>query len=264
MGRNDTKKFLIIFLVLAVVYLGNRFLFHGYLQNLTYGLSRGPGTFFSRQFGQVPEYIRGLFRKSEVVNENERLKEENTDLLNRLTEFDATQRENISLRNQLNVQHRAEHPLMLAKIFSVDRSDLSSTILIDKGINDGVKKSMAVVSGGNILAGVVGEVFSDYSRVILLDDSRSLVSVRIGGSGVIGDAKGTASNGKVTLNFVTNKDPVRVDDLIVTSGLDNLPESLLVGRVEKVDLKGGNLFKDVEGGLMFNLSFGSNLFVILN
>jgi rod shape-determining protein MreC len=151
----------------------------------------------------------------------------------------------------------------MVKIFSVERSGLSYTLLIDKGAKDGVQKSTAVVAGGNILAGVIGEVFYNSSRVILLNDMRSSISVRIGNSDIIGEAKGVSSDKKIALDFVTNQDLVQEGDLVLSNGLDNLPESLILGHISKVELKGGSLFKKVEADIMFDLSMGPNLFVIL-
>jgi rod shape-determining protein MreC len=265
MGRNNIKKYLIVVFIIAVVYLGNRFLLKNYLQDLVYTIARGPGTFFSQKFEKASQYGKALFERSAIISEDEELKKENLALSGQLSTLGSVERENDALRSQLGVSARKNQQFVLANIFSVDRSGLSSTIMIDKGARDGIKRSMAVIAGGNVLAGIIGEVFDDHSKVILLDDPRSSVSVRIGGQGVIGNARGIASqNGKVVLDLVTDTDQVQEGDLVVTSGLDNVPESLLVGRVDKVELKGGNLFKNVEASMLFDLSLGSNLFVILN
>lgn len=247
------------------LWLVNQFIFKNAIPNLVYYAYHGPGVFFSRQFANFSAYSKSFFNRSGLIDENDKLKKENYDLLGRLAVLEELKRENESLRRQLNVSQRSPRKLLIADVFSAEKTDISSTMLIDKGVKDGVEKKMAVISGGNVLAGVIEEVFDGYSKVMLLNDPRSDVSVRIGGLRIVGGVKGSASGGnKVILDFVTNKDPVQEGDLIMTSGLDNLPESLLVGRVSKVDLSGGNLFKEVEADLMFDLSLESNIFVILN
>jgi rod shape-determining protein MreC len=241
----------------------NRFVARGSISNFVYSVYRVPGSYVTRRFTQVGRYFKDLFSVAEIRPENDKLKNENIDLLEKTAEIDELRRENESLRNQLNVSSRKKHDLLIADAFGLERSGISSTMIIDKGSTDGVKESMAVVAGGNVLAGVVQEVFSGYSKVRLLDDPRSEISVRIGDSQVVGGAKGLVGAG-IFLDFVTNKDLINVGDLIITSGIDKLPESLLVGKISDVDLRGGNLFKKVNANLLFNISMTQKVFVILN
>jgi rod shape-determining protein MreC len=110
--------------------------------------------------------------------------------------------------------------------------------------------------------GVVNEVFDNSAFILLLDDPRSTVSVRFQGSNVLAEARGDLQN-NLKINEVTYKEEIKEGDMIVTSGLDGLKESLLVGRVSEVKPGSGGLFRKVAAKPMFDLSLGSELFVVL-
>lgn len=263
LNRRFYKKFLIILgLVLALI--GVNRLFHNSIPNLAYQILREPGIFFSRQFAKAGGYGRGVFNLRNILDENRRLKDENAGLLGKLADLNKLERENALLREQLNVRRENQRRLALVKIINFTRNGAASAILVNKGTEDGIKKSMAVISGGNVLAGVVKEVFDNSARVILLDDPRSLVSIRVLGKNTIGGAKGIAGKtGQVFLNLITSQENVAVGDSVITSGFDDLPEGLLVGRVSRAELSGGSLFKSVEVELFFEPFNHPELFVIL-
>ena len=152
--------------------------------------------------------------------------------------------------------------LLIVEIFSVQRNGLYSTALINKGKADGIEKSMAVITSGNILVGAISEVFDNSALVLLVDDPRSIISIRFQGSNILAEARGDLQNG-LKINEVTYQEEIKEGDMIVTSGLDGLKESLLVGRVSKVKPGSGGLFREVVAKPLFDLSLGSDLFVIL-
>ena len=255
------KYFIILGLVLALIGV-NRFSDNS-ISNLVYQILREPGIFFSRQFAKASGYGRGVFDLKNILGENRRLKDENAGLLGKLTNLSKLEKTNDLLREQLNIQPENERRLVLVKIINLTHNGAASAILVNKGAKDGIKKSMAIISGGNVLAGVVKEVFDNSARVILLDDPRSLVSVRVLGKNIVGGARGAAGRlGEVSLDLITNQENLAVDDLVTTSGFDNLPEGLLIGRVNRAELSGGNLFKAVEVKLFFEPFNHPELFVV--
>jgi len=190
------------------------------------------------------------------------LKKENNILLGHVAELESLERENDFLRNELKVAPRLGSQLLIVEIFSVQRNGLYSTALINKGKADGIEKSMAVITSGNILVGAISEVFDNSALVLLVDDPRSIISIRFQGSNILAEARGDLQNG-LKINEVTYQEEIKEGDMIVTSGLDGLKESLLVGRVSKVKPGSGGLFREVVAKPLFDLSLGSDLFVIL-
>ena len=200
--------------------------------------------------------------KKRLIDENARIKEENNVLRGKLAQLENLKRENQFLRNELGVARRLDAELMIAQIFNIQRGVLSSTALINRGAENGVKKTMPLIAAGNILIGVVDRVFDNSATVLLIDDPRVKISGRVQDSRILVDALGKLQN-KLALNLVAVGDEVKEGDTVVTSGLDGLPEALLVARVTKVETPSGALFKTVTAQPLFDPSLGSSLFVIL-
>ncbi len=261
MQKNLRKISLIVFVVIGVIFLNN-YVLDNFLQNKFYQAVAKPGIFLSEALGKISKYGASFFNRGAVVRENDELKKENNILLGRIAEQEGLKRENDFLRNELKVAPRLDSQLLLVEIFSVQKNGLFSTALINKGKADGVEKLMAVITSGNILAGVVSEVFDNSALVLLINDPRSAVSVRFQESNIIAEAKGDLQNG-LKINEVTYQEEIKEGNMIVTSGLDGLKESLLVGRVSEVKTGSGGLFRDIAAKPLFDLSLGSDLFVIL-
>jgi rod shape-determining protein MreC len=260
MWKNPVVKILLtVFIVVGIILLNDYFL-KNFLQKVFYKTAARPGIFLVKEVNKISRYVSGFLNRGALIREKEELKKENRVLLGRLAELEALKRENDFLRNELKVAPRLSGKLLMTEIFSIQKDGLYSTILINKGKNDGVDKAMAVVTSGNILAGTVGEVFDNSALVLLVDDPRSVISVRFLESGILAEAEGNL--GSLKINQVGYQEEVKEGDMIVTSGLDGLIKSLPVGRVVKVE-SGSGLFKEVIAKPLFDLSLGSELFVIL-
>jgi len=256
------KILVIILLVLGIVFLNGYFL-NNFFQNFFYKLIEKPGIFLTDKLLKSSYFSRGFLKVNDLVKNSASLEEENRVLLGQVADLENLKRENEFLRNELGVSKKLGAQLLLAKIFDIQRGPLSSTILINRGNLDGVKKSMAVITTGNILVGIVDEVFENSSKVLVLDDPQIKVSARVEGSDTLVDIAGSLQ-GNVSVGLVTNKDEIKEGDVIVSSGLDGLPESLPIAEVSKVESNGGGLFKKVEAKTIFGPFLGPNLFVILH
>lgn len=262
------RKLFILIIVLLLLFISNEYLVKNFLQNWLYGFGRKTSLFSQDKLLLSSKLSRSFLNFSSVAEENEELHRQNDLLLEGLASVERLQRENQNLRDQLAVGKREAANLIMARIFSLNRGRLASTLLIDKGKQDGVGKSMAVVKGGNVLVGTVAEAFENSSLVILLDDPRSKVSVKIGKSGVLAAAggflaeKSAGGGGLIALELITGKEIVQERDLVVTSGLDGLPESLTVARIVKIGQSAGGLFRSVRAELIFDPIVQPDLFVI--
>jgi len=124
-----------------------------------------------------------------------------------------------------------------ANVISGDSSPFVRYVTINKGDRDGIKVGMPVVAGGIALVGRVAEVSYASSQVQLLNDPTSFVNVRLVGSRATGTVAGT-SEGTVLLQNVSQTDPVKPGDLVVTSGLGGtLPQALPIGTIERITSK---------------------------
>jgi rod shape-determining protein MreC len=261
------KKFLSKLLIIAVVLFGviffNNRVLGNFIQNVFYKISAKPGQFLTSKLQIFARYSAGFLNTKSIIANNAKLKNENEALLGQMAELETLQRENQFLRGQLGVAKNLNLKILLARIFNIQKSAQSSTILINKGKADGVKKSMAVITSGNILVGIVDQVFDTTSRILIIDDPRAKINGRIQGSNTLVSTSG-GLGGNLVLDLITNQEDVKEGDIIVTNGLDGLPQSLPMAKVTKVEITGGSLFKKVQAKAIFDSALGSDLFVILN
>jgi rod shape-determining protein MreC len=81
---------------------------------------------------------------------------------------------------------------MAAQVIGSSGSELSRSVYIDKGYNDGIKTDMAVITAD----GVVGKVLRTYrtsSQVLLIDDQTSGVGAILDKTRLQGILRGTSS-----------------------------------------------------------------------
>lgn len=247
------KRLILVIFIFLLIFVANRYISNNFLQNLVLRIESYPGGYFTSGLLTVAKYSYAFKNLSGLENQNIQLRQENSDLTSKVLTLVQITKENALLREQLRVSTRLKRDLVIAKIINIQRNPLGSSMIIDKGTNDGIKKSMAIISPGNILMGIVSEVFADTAKVVLIDDPHTSIAVGIAGSGTLATLKGALDKGLGygVLDLITSKDIVKQNDTIVTSGLDNMPEGLLVGKISETKLGGGNLFQQVAAVLQF-------------
>jgi len=131
-----------------------------------------------------------------------------------------------------------------AQVIGSSGTDLSRSIYIDKGSNDGIKPDMAVITAG----GIVGKVWIAYpstSLVLLINDQTSGVGAMLEKSRLQGVLKGTP-DGAVILERVMSDEKVESGETVLSSGGDQIfPKGLPVGTVTKVS-PGREMFLHIE------------------
>src|ERR1022692_3542896 len=132
---------------------------------------------------------------------------------------------------------------MAAQVIGGTGSELSRSIYIDKGENDGIKPDMAVITADGIV-GKVLRVYRSTSLVLLIDDQTSGVGAILDKTRLQGILRGTPA-GEVVLEKVMSDENVPVGEMVLTSGGDGIfPKGLLVGRVTKA-APGSELFLNI-------------------
>lgn len=261
-GRHFYKKyFIIVIIILGIIFLNN-YLLDNFLQEALHKGIVKSGIFINKNLSILSKFSNGFFKTQELIDENARTKEENNTLRGELAQLENLKRENQFLRNELGVAKRLNLQLMIAQIFNIQRGALTSTALINRGAKDGIDKSMPLIAAGNIVIGVIDQVFENSASVLLIDDPRVKISGRVQESRTLVNTRGRLQN-QLNLDLAAASDEINEGDTVVTSGFDGLPESLLVAKVTRVEIMSGALFKIVTAQPLFDLSLGSSLFVIL-
>jgi rod shape-determining protein MreC len=131
-----------------------------------------------------------------------------------------------------------------AQVIGSSGSDLSRSIYIDKGSNDGIGADMAVITVGGIV-GKVLRVYPSTSLVLMINDQSSGVGAMLEKSRLQGVLRGTA-NGEVVLERVMSDEQVAVGETVLSSGGDQIfPKGLPVGTVSNVS-PGREMFLNIQ------------------
>ena len=141
---------------------------------------------------------------------------------------------------------------LAAQVIGSTGSELSRSVYIDKGSNDGIKRDMAAITKDGIV-GKVLYVYPSTSLVLLIDDQTSGVGAILEKQRLQGILRGTPS-GEVVLEKVMSDETVPVGEEVLTSGGDGIfPKGLPVGKVTKVS-PGSELFLNIRVSPVVNLS----------
>ena len=194
---------------------------------------------------QTKQKVISWFSTGSLLKENENLKSENRALVAARLKVSELEKENDFLRKELGVVKRKNLEVVLARVFNQRLDDQTHTVLIDVGKNENIKIGMPVIFDGEVIYGVVKEVYDNSAMVYLITDPRLNLSVKIPESTIIGRSKGTLNSG-LSLELVANQEEVRPGQLVVTSGLDGLPAALVVGKVKTAQASRGGVFQKVE------------------
>ena len=211
---------------------------------------RGSSTFLTQLLVPVQRVLADVGaagdRFASAISQIDRLRDDNARLL---TENDRLTLENVRLREQAIAGQQAERLLTLqrtvpfesipALVIARDPTGVLHTIVLGIGTDDGVKVGHVVLSDQG-LVGRVSEVGTNYSKVLLVTDSSSVVSALVQGSRATGIVRGQFGDSLI-MDWLLQTEPVKEGDVVITAGLgigDELrslyPKGLVIGTIAQV------------------------------
>jgi rod shape-determining protein MreC len=199
-------------------------------------------------------YLRGVRQENRDLRyeiENLRLKQV------RLSE-DAAQAQRLQVL--LGFKEQFISKTAAAQVIGFSGSDLSRAVYIDKGVQDGIGRDMAVITADGVV-GKVLRVYSSTSLVLLINDQTSGVGAILQNSRLQGVLRGTPS-GEVVLEKILSDEQVQPGEPVLTSGGDQIfPKGLPAGVVIAVS-RGPESFLNIRLHPAANLSKLEEVLVI--
>ncbi len=242
------------YLLLAIALLLSTLLLYSY--NLR---QKGASSFFERAvltlaapfqagFDTTFDSVTGLWGNYlwlvDTRHRNLQLETENSRLRGELQRVEEVRLQNERLRELLAFIDDVDRPALPAQVIGEDASNWARTIVIDKGTRAGLRDGLPVVAA----EGVVGRIIKtapNSSRVLLITDASSAVAALIQRTRTRGVARGRGS--ELSLNYALRSADIKVDDLLVTSGMGGVfPKGLTLGRVAEVNRDDFGLFQRIE------------------
>jgi rod shape-determining protein MreC len=159
-----------------------------------------------------------LAERSSLLAENRRLTEEHLLLRARLQQFEALTAENARLRALLGSSQKVDDRVLIAELSSVDLDPYKHEVVLNKGTMDGTFIGQAVLDAHGVM-GQLTKVGPISSTAMLITDPSHALPVQFVRTGIRTIAVGTGKLSVLDLPNLPSNVDVRVDDLVVTSGL---------------------------------------------
>ena len=186
-------------------------------------------------FRHFPEVVFNYEKITTYESEKQRYVNENRQFKLKLANLE---KENADLRRQLDAPMPPTFRFIPADVIAVSRS-----MEINAGLLHGVAKDMIVVDGITLI-GRVSKVTQSRAQVTLLSDS-DLIVPAITSRGSRGNLTGQLSEFSL-FKDVLQKDPLFLEDILVTTGEGGYPKELLLGTVVRIDSDDVAVYKQAQ------------------
>jgi rod shape-determining protein MreC len=189
-----------------------------------------------------------------AFGEIESLRRENLDLQStvqqlgeQLAALDAVTEENRRLSRLLEIRDRLEYESTVAGVTSRHATQFERVLTIDRGAESGILAGAPVLSEGGALAGKVIEVGDGWASVMLISDTRSLVTGLDTRTRATGEITGRLA-APLAMSDIPVTDKIAINDRVVTAGIDlgrrfrsSYPKNIPIGRVVDVEQEPGSI-----------------------
>lgn len=197
-------------------------------------------------FQNLDPILKFVARGQRLIEENERLRRENIDLISQTAELFELKAENEVLRQSLNLKSSNPNHLVMAKVVGQSRDVFGHFLTIDKGFQQGISPGLMVVASGRLLVGRVVDVQKSISRVRLITDPNSKITAQTAKTKTSGILKGAFGNFLI-FDEVNKDDLLLFGDLVLSSGKDGqVAANYVLGKISEIDFTADNLFKKAQ------------------
>ncbi len=177
----------------------------------------------------------------ELKRDNERLQIEVERLRIISQKYTQTLDENNQLRELLEFKKTAPFKMVAARVVKRVSSTWWNTLIIDKGLLDGLATDAPVISSSGLI-GKTGKMAPHMAEVILLTDEMCRVSAKVDGTleqGIIsGERGGLDMRPDLHLRFLSRAAVINPGSLVHSTGDGGVfPAGLLIGRVKRFEMK---------------------------
>lgn len=211
-------------------------------------------------FSYLEEPLSNVRVYRQALKTNTYLRKQNVLLLDELSRLRAAEQRNERLREMLQFSAESELTLYPVQIVAKELNQVTNSLTVDAGAEQGIKKGMPMVSSD----GLVGKVIltaKGYSQIMPFLNTMYRVSAKLQRSNAYGIVSWDGrSIEELQLNYVPQTIQVDSGEVVLTSGLSNqYPPDIPIGEVIRTEQQEGketqivfvrpfvNLFELAEG-----------------
>ncbi len=248
MHRTQRTQWIIrgLFLVAIALLLSlvSRTLFVKDITSRVTGFIQRPVLVASQDINEGGELV--FSTRSELIERVQLLEKQLTDVALNAGEWGEAQSQLDITLTLLEYREKSEIPIITARVLFQERIGQDRYLIIDRGQIDGIRAMDPVIVDDGILIGEIDEVREHSSRIALITN----LSTRIGASPIgVTETYGVIEGGNfplVQLKFVPRHAGLKINDVIVTSGVDpQIPSGLVIGLVNALDEEDDDAFSTV-------------------
>lgn len=199
--------------------------------------------------GWITDKSDHLKKLSDVMKENEELKQQVDSLTTELNTIKLEQYELENLRELLNLDQKyPSYDKVAANVIGKDGGNWFTNFTIDKGADDGIEENMNVIAGSG-LVGIVTDVGPNYAKVSTIINDTMKVSGMVTSTSdnliVNGSLQNMNENMVIEFSNLNDKDnKVTIGDPVVTSYVsDQYQQGILIGYISTLEMDANNLTK---------------------
>jgi len=177
--------------------------------------------------------------------ENIKLKRDYSELESELFKIREIEKENRRLKALLEFNSEIPLKKVLAEVVAWDASSEFKVIRINKGSKSGLRLQSTVITTQG-LVGYVYRLTDNFADVLTILDRNNKVDAvleRIRAHGIVEGY----SQDKCIMKYVGRKDPVVLEDILITSGLGNVyPKGIKIGTVSRIERESFGITQYIE------------------
>lgn len=214
------KKDVVVYLILLIFSLTLVFNSNYFHKSKVLIFSNSIANYSTENFNYLNEYF-------ELKKINSNLLEENLFLKNQLEKIN----KNISLDSLTNINFSYKN----AKVISNNLSSFKNRLVINKGIKDGLKNEMGVISSDGIV-GIIDNTTKRYSSIMSILNIEMKINAKVKRTEHFGTLEWDGFDTRhLTLNDISETAKIKVGDSIITGGMSLIfPEGINIGTVSKI------------------------------
>ena len=247
------------------------FLFFLFLECIALTLTFNNLNFHKSKFVNSANNVTGIFYTTlsnskeylSLKSKNQSLQEENTKLKNDLEKNKLFFSTDISVID--TVKYHQKYTYTEAKIINNNYTKPHNFLTINRGVNEGIVKEMAVINRIGII-GITENVSNNYTRVQSILNKNSNINARLkGNTAYFGTLKWNSIDyNTVQLHDIPRQAPLKIGDTIETGGKSTIfPEGIPIGTVSKIN-KRNTANSKINVTLFNDMSNLENVYVVKN
>ncbi|WP_432708177.1 rod shape-determining protein MreC [Pedobacter sp.] len=252
-NRYNAFFFLIIFLITGIVLTVRN---NAYQRSVTINST-------NHLVGNAYEKLNVFKNYMNLGHVNDSLAYENAQLYSQLLKMrNIDSAKNVTVTDTLTEQ---QYTYLAARVIKNSITLRNNIITINKGIVDGIRPGMAVISPQKGVVGFVRDVSEHLATIQSLLHKDTKISVNIKKNNVLGSLVWGEKNfdhQKAYIKDIPNHFKINLKDTVVTSGFGSFPPGIPVGRISNTGVATGDNFLTIGIDLFNDFSTLSYVYVI--